>query len=63
MSDGARRFACRNTYKVVDFHGDGTFTSREVIIIEFVLDTNANAVRGRRYRKTSEKQAATFLPR
>lgn len=60
MADGTRRFAYRNTYKVTTFNGDGTFATELVTRVEFELDTNANAMRGRRYRKTTDKQAQTF---
>jgi hypothetical protein len=63
MADGTRRTAHRNTYKVTTFSADGTTaTNAEEVRIEFVLFTNANAVRGPRYRKTTPDQAATFRP-
>lgn len=60
MSDGSRREAWKNTYKATVFNADGTFAHVEETRVEFRLDTNANAVQGRRFRKTSPKQAATF---
>lgn len=60
MADGTRRVACKNTYNETVFSADGTtFTTAQVTRIEFTLFTNANAG-GRKYRKTTDKQAATF---
>lgn len=61
MADGTRRFAYRNTYKITRYNTDGSVgTPEQDVSIEFLLDTNANAMVGRRYRKTTSKQAATF---
>lgn len=61
MADGTSRYAYRNTYKVTTFSADGrTAQTERVVRIEFLLDTNAARGTGRRYRKTSPKQAATF---
>lgn len=62
MSDGTRRVAYRNTYKVTTCSADGRSAETvEEARIEFLLDTNAAAQRGRKYRKASPKQAGTFV--
>jgi hypothetical protein len=61
-ADGTRRAACKNTYKVTTFSDDGTSaTVTEEVRIEFVLFTNAARGGSRRYRRTTAKQAATFV--
>jgi hypothetical protein len=63
MADGTGRLAYRNTYRDIRFSADGaTFTTEEVVRVEFALFTNANAGRTRKFRKTTPKQAATFHP-
>jgi hypothetical protein len=59
MADGTRRGACRNTYQATVFDADGGFELQHEERVEFELFTAA----GRRpaYRKTSAKQAATFV--
>lgn len=61
MSNGTLREAYRNVYKIVQFNADGSVgTPLMDVRIEFLLFTNANATAGRRYRKVTSKQAATF---
>lgn len=60
MADGGLREAYRNTYTITTVDAGGAVVITQETRIEFLLDTNANAVRGRRYRRTSAKQAATF---
>jgi hypothetical protein len=59
MADGTWRGACKNTYTETVFKADGSFAHVQVVRIEFRLFTNANAG-GPKYRKTTDKQAATF---
>lgn len=62
MADGTRRTAYRNAYKVTTFSVDGsTAVTAEEVRIEFRLFTNANASRGRAYRRATDKQASTFI--
>lgn len=61
MADGSSRQAWLNTYAVTKFSEDGrTATTATESRIEFLLDTNGAAGSGRKYRKVSPKQAATF---
>jgi hypothetical protein len=60
MTDGTRRTAYMNTYRVTKFNADGTFSTEEITRIEFRLFTNANTNRSSKFRKASFKQAATF---
>lgn len=61
MADGTQREAYRNTYPVTEFHADGTFTTTSETRIEFLLFTNRANGSGDKFRKTSAKQAATFV--
>ena len=61
MADGTRRAACSNTYRsAVEVDGGRSMKMVDETFIEFRLFTNANAG-GKRYRKASAKQAATFV--
>jgi hypothetical protein len=63
MTDGTRRAAWKNTYRrMVDVDGGASMKPVTESRIEFRIFTNANATRGARYRKASDKQAATFVP-
>jgi hypothetical protein len=60
MADGTRRAACMNTYKIQTNSADGTSCETTYDTrVEFELFVNANAS-GRRFRKTTAKQASTF---
>lgn len=61
MTDGTRRDAYKNTYNVVIFAEDGTFKTVQDVRIEFRLFGNINNVRGNGWRKTTKKQADTFI--
>lgn len=63
LANGTTHQAFLNTYQDTVFSADGTTgtlvtTSR----VEFLLGTNGAYSTGRKYRKATPKQAATFKP-
>ena len=63
LANGTTHDAWQNTYRTQKFTADGTSAFWvEETRIEFLLDTNAAYQVGRKYRKATAKQAATFVP-